>query len=201
VRDAGVVASLGHTDATFAELVAGADAGATLVTHVFNAMRPFLHREPGSVGAALTDDRLTVGLIADGVHAHPAALALALRAKGPARVALVTDAVAAAGQPPGRYMLGGAPIVSDGAAARRPDGVLAGSTLTLDRAVRLMIEQAGARVEDALSMATAVPARLLARDDLGRLAAGCAADLVLWNASMEVEAAYVAGRRAYARVS
>jgi N-acetylglucosamine-6-phosphate deacetylase len=194
VRDAGVVVSLGHTEATHAQLVAGADAGASFVTHLYNTMRPFTHREPGSVGAALTDDRLTVGLIADGVHAHPAALTLALRAKGWERVALVTDAVSAAGVPPGTYALGGTPIVSDGAAARRADGTLAGSTLTLDRAVRLMIEHAGAHVEEALSMATQIPAQLLDRDDLGRLAAGCVADLVLWNASMEVEATYIAGR-------
>jgi N-acetylglucosamine-6-phosphate deacetylase len=197
MRDAGVIASLGHTDATFTELVAGVDAGASFVTHLYNTMRPFQHREPGSVGAALTDDRLTVGLIADAVHTHPAALNLALRAKGADHVALVTDAVSATGRPAGSYMLGGAPIISDGAAARRPDGVLAGSTLTLDRAVRVMIEQAGAHVEEALSMATQVPAALLDRDDLGRLAVGCAADLVLWSASMEVEATYLGGRLAY----
>ena len=199
LRAAGVIVSLGHTDATFDELVAGIDAGASLITHLYNAMRPFQHREPGSVGAALTDDRLIVGLIADGVHAHPAALALARRAKGWERVVLVTDAVAAAGQPPGTYQLGGAPVVSDGVSARRPDGTLAGSTLTLDRAVRVMIERAGARPEEALSMATQVPARVLGRDDLGRLAVGCVADLVLWNAAMEVEATYVGGRLAFER--
>jgi N-acetylglucosamine-6-phosphate deacetylase len=197
LRDAGVVTSLGHTDARYAELIAGVDAGASLVTHLYNAMRPFQHREPGSVGAALTDDRLTVGLIADGVHAHPAALNLALRAKGWERVALVTDAVSATGQPPGTYALGGAPLVSDGETARRPDGTLAGSTLTLDRAVRVMVERAGAHVEEALSMASAVPARLLDRDDLGRLAAGCAADLVLWSAALEVQATFVGGRPFY----
>jgi N-acetylglucosamine-6-phosphate deacetylase len=196
-RDAGVVASLGHTDATYDELVAGVDAGASFVTHLYNTMRPFAHREPGSVGAALTDDRLTVGVIADAAHAHPAALDLALRAKGWERLALVTDAVAAAGRAPGTYALGGAPVVSDGRSARRPDGTLAGSTLTLDRAVRTMIERAGAHVEEALAMATQVPARVLDRDDLGRLAAGCAADLVLWSASMEIEATYIAGRLAF----
>jgi N-acetylglucosamine-6-phosphate deacetylase len=197
VRDAGVVASLGHTDATHAQLVAGVDAGASFVTHLYNTMRPFAHREPGSVGAALTDDRLTVGVIADAVHAHPAALNLALRAKGWEHLALVTDAVSATGRAPGTYALGGAPIVSDGDAARRPDGTLAGSTLTLDRAVRMMIEHAGAHVEEALSMATQVPASLLDRDDLGRIAVGCAADLVLWSSSMEVEATYIGGRLAF----
>jgi N-acetylglucosamine-6-phosphate deacetylase len=197
LRDAGVVASLGHTDATFAEFVAGIDAGASLVTHLYNTMRGFQHREPGSVGAALTDDRVTVGLIADGVHVHAAALNLALRAKGWERVVLVTDAVSATGRPPGTYALAGAPIVSDGKVARRLDGTLAGSTLTLDRAVRVMIDLAGAHVEEALSMATQVPARLLDRDDLGRLAPGCVADLVLWTPAMEVEATYVGGRLAF----
>jgi N-acetylglucosamine-6-phosphate deacetylase len=197
MRDAGVIPSLGHTDATYVEFIAGVDAGAAFVTHLYNAMRPFQHREPGSVGAALTDDRLIVGLIADGVHAHPAALNLTLRAKGWEHVALVTDAVSATGRPPGTYALGGAPIVSEGGVARRLDGTLAGSTLTLDGAVRTMIEHGGAHVEEALSMATQVPAQLLDRDDLGRLAVGCVADLVLWNAAMEVEATYVGGRLAF----
>ena len=197
LREAGVVVSLGHTDATFEQFTAGIDAGATLATHLYNTMRAFGHREPGSVGAALTDDRITVGLIADGVHVHPAAMNLALRAKGWQRVALVTDAVSAAGQAPGAYALGGAPLISDGKAARRLDGTLAGSTLTLDHAVRVMIERGGARVEEALSMATEVPARVLGRDDLGRLVPGAAADLVLWSATLDVEATYVAGHVAF----
>jgi N-acetylglucosamine-6-phosphate deacetylase len=195
---AGVLVSLGHTEATFDQFIAGIDAGATLVTHLYNTMRPFQHREPGAVGAALTDQRVTVALIADGVHTHPAALNLALRAKGWERVVLVTDAVAAAGSPPGRYTLGGVGIVSDGTAARLPDGTLAGSTLTLDRAVRTMIQAGGARREEALSMATLVPARLLGREDLGRLAPGARADLVVWNAAMEVEATYIGGQLVFA---
>jgi len=197
LRDAGVIVSLGHTEATYDQFVAGIDAGATFATHLYNTMRPFQHREPGAVGAALTDDRVTVSLIADGVHVHAAALNLALRAKGWERVVLVSDAVSATGQPPGSYALGGAPVVSDGKAVRRLDGTLAGSILTLDRAVRVMIELGAAHVEEALSMATHVPARLLGRDDLGRLAPGCAADLVLWNSAMEVEATYVDGRLAF----
>jgi N-acetylglucosamine-6-phosphate deacetylase len=197
LRDTDLVMSLGHTEATFDQFVAGIDAGATLVTHLYNTMRGFQHREPGSVGAALTDDRVTVGLIADGVHSHAAALNLALRAKGWEHIALVTDAVSATGRPPGTYALGGAPIVYDGQAARRNDGTLAGSTLTLDRAVRVMIDLGGAHVEEALSMATQVPARLLGRDDLGRIAPGCAADLVLWNSNMEVVTTFVDGRLAY----
>jgi N-acetylglucosamine-6-phosphate deacetylase len=191
---AGVAVSLGHTDATFVEAVAGIDAGATLVTHLFSAMSPFHHRAPGAVGAALTDDRVAVSVIADGIHAHPAALKLALRAKGAERIVLVTDAVAAAGAPPGSYVLGGAPIVSDGTSARRADGTLAGSTLTLDRAVRAMVGSGGPSIEDALNMAGAVPAARVGLADRGRLAVGRRADLVLWSANLEVEATVVGGQ-------
>jgi N-acetylglucosamine-6-phosphate deacetylase len=152
------------------------------------------HRAPGVVGAALTDDRVAVGLIADGVHVHPAVLALALRAKGPERIVLVTDAVAAAGAPPGDYQLGGLPVASDGESARRPDGTLAGSTLTLDRAVRTMARLGGARIEDALAMASTVPAARVGLTDRGTLAAGQRADLVLWSADLAVEATIVGGQ-------
>ena len=131
LRAHGVVVSLGHTDATFDQFVAGIDAGATMATHLYNAMSPFAHRAPGAVGAVLTDDRIVAGIIADGVHAHYAALNLALKAKGPAGLALVTDAVAAAGCAPGRYRLGGPVVISDGSTARLEDGTLAGSTLTM----------------------------------------------------------------------
>ena len=177
LRDAGVTVSLGHTDATFDQMLAGIDAGATLVTHLYNAMSPFQHRAPGAVGAALTDDRVAVALIADGVHAHPAALNVALRAKGAGGVVLVTDAIAAAGAPPGRYQLAGVPVVSDGASARLTDGTLAGSTLTMDRAVRAMVSLGGARLEDALAMASSVPAAIAGLADTGRIAVGQVADL------------------------
>jgi N-acetylglucosamine-6-phosphate deacetylase len=193
LRAAGVTVALGHTDATFDQMIAGVDAGATLVTHLYSAMSGFHHRAPGAVGAALTDDRLTVALIADGIHAHPAALNLALRAKGPARIALVTDAVAAAGQPAGRYELAGQPIVSDGQAVRNADGTLAGSVLTMDRAVRAMVALGGARIEDALAMASTVAAAAIGLIDTGRLAVGLRADLTLWSTNVEVTGAVVGG--------
>ena len=199
LRDAGVTVSLGHTDATFDQMIAAIDAGATLVTHLYNAMSPLHHRAPGAVGAALTDSRVTVALIADGIHAHPAALNLALLAKGPARLVLVTDAIAAAGAPPGRYPLAGVPVVSDGASARLSDGTLAGSTLTMDRAVRAMVSQAGARLEDALAMASTVPTSIIGLADTGRIAAGAVADLTLWSSAMEVVATIVGGDVAYRR--
>jgi len=196
---AGITVSLGHTEATFEQAEAGIDAGATLVTHLFNAMSGFHHRTPGVAGAALTDDRVAVGLIADGVHTHPAALKLALRAKGPERIVLVTDAVAAAGSAPGAYQLGGLPIVSDGESARLGDGTLAGSTLTLDRAVRAMVSLGGARPEEALAMASSVPAARAGLADRGRLAAGQRADLALWSGKLEIEATIVGGEVVFRR--
>jgi N-acetylglucosamine-6-phosphate deacetylase len=195
--EAGVAVSLGHTDATFDQMIAGADAGARLVTHLYSAMSPFHHRAPGAVGAALTDERLTVTLIADGVHSHPAALNLALRAKGAEGIALVTDAVAAAGAPAGKYVLGGQPIVSDGESARLADGTLAGSTLTMDRAVRVMVALSDAALEDVLTMASTVPAARLGLDDRGRLAVGRRADLVLWSETLEIETTVVGGAVTY----
>jgi len=199
LRQAGVAVSLGHTDATFEQTVAGIDAGATLVTHLYNAMSPLHHRAPGAVGAALADDRVTIMLIADAVHVHPAALNVALRSKGPERVALVTDAIAAAGAPPGRYALAGVEVISDGQTARLADGTLAGSTLTLDRAVRMMAGLAGARLEDALTMASSVPAAAIGLADIGRIAIGQAADLTLWSTAMEVTATIIGGEIAFRR--
>src|SRR6185369_12065504 len=134
-----------------------------------------------------------------GVHAHPAALNLALRAKGARGIALVTDAVAAAGAPPGAFHLAGVPVFSDGQVVRLADGTLAGSALTLDRAVRFMVSHGGATIEEALVMATATPARILGARGahLGHLAPGTPADLVLWDSSLQVEATFVGGRAAY----
>jgi N-acetylglucosamine-6-phosphate deacetylase len=199
LRERGVLVSLGHTDATLEEFVAGVDAGAEMATHLFNAMSPFAHRAPGAIGAALTDDRVTVGLIADGIHAHPASLRLAVRAKGIERVALVSDMMAAAGMPPGPYPLGGQQVMVDGESARLADGTLAGSVLTLDRAVRNAVRWVGVTAAEALAMATAVPARLLGLTDRGRIVTGGIADLVLLDADLRVVTTLVAGQVAYQR--
>ncbi len=199
LRQAGVAVSIGHSDATFEQAVAAIDAGATLATHLFNAMSPLHHRAPGVVGAALADERVTVMLIADGVHVHPAALNVALRAKGPERVVLVTDAIAAAGAPPGRFALAGVEVISDGKSAHLADGTLAGSTLTMDHAVRMMAGVAGARLEDALAMASTVPAATMGLADAGRIAVGKTADLTLWSAALEVTATIVGGEIVYQR--
>lgn len=192
VRAQGVTVSLGHTDATAEQMRAGIDAGALMVTHLFNAMSPFTHRAPGAVGAALVDDRVVAGLIADGVHVDPVAIQLALAAKGCGGLALVTDATAAAGVPPGRYELGGVPIGSDGSVARLASDpkTLAGSVLTLDQALRNFVAFTGVPLEDAFATVTTVPAWLLGLGDRGRLAPGARADVVLWSERLEIEATF-----------
>jgi N-acetylglucosamine-6-phosphate deacetylase len=157
----GVVVSAGHSAATYDEARAGFDAGIRSVTHIFNAMPPLDHRKPGLVGAALEDERVTIGLIPDGLHVHPAMCALVHKAVGPDRLAIVTDAVAGLGMPPGTYRLAGRECVVDGESARLPDGGLAGSVLRMDRAVRNLAAFARISEADAALAATAVPERLL----------------------------------------
>jgi len=192
LRAQGITVSLGHTNATAAELRAGIDAGATMVTHLFNAMSPFTHRAPGAAGAALTDERVVAGLIADGVHVDPLAIKLALAAKGCGGIALVTDATAAAGLGPGRHQLGGVEIISDGRAARLAanPSTLAGSTLILDQALRNFVAFTGAPSGDALATATSVPACLLGLVDRGRLTSESRADLVLLSETLRVETTF-----------
>jgi N-acetylglucosamine-6-phosphate deacetylase len=191
--EAGVNVSLGHSDATYDEAMAGFAAGARAATHLFNAMRPLHHREPGIVGAALSAPDITVELIADGVHVHPAVLRMVHAAKGAGRVALVTDAMMAAGLPDGEYALGDQPIAVVGGEARTATGSLAGSTLTLDRAVRVCVERAGIPLADALTMASATPAALLGLDDTGRVEPGARADLVVLDAGLHAIGTMVAG--------
>ena len=183
----GILVSLGHTTAAEAEVAAAEEAGARMVTHLFNGMAPFHHRTPGVAGAALTRPNLVAGLIADLVHVAPTALALAFTAKGPDGIALVTDAVAT-----GRLELG------DGA-ARLPDGTLAGSTLTGAAAVRNVVEAAGVRWPDAVTAASTTPAALLGLTDRGRIVPGARADLVALTPDFEVEATWVGGELAWAR--
>lgn len=190
----GVLVSLGHSDATYDDFVAGIDAGATMVTHLFNAMSPFEHRAPGAIGGALVDERVTVGLIADGVHCHPASLQLAVNAKGPARIALVTDMMAAAGMPPGTYALGGRPVTVDATSARLPDGTLAGAVITLDAAIRFLVGASTATPAEAISMASEVPARLLGAPDFGRLVPGYRADLALFDRSLQIAGTIIGGQ-------
>jgi N-acetylglucosamine-6-phosphate deacetylase len=194
-RARGVVVSVGHTDATYAQARAAFDAGARHLTHLGNAMRGIDRREPGPIAAALTDERVTVELIADGHHVHPALLALAASA-APDRVVAVTDAISATGLPDGEHRLGALAVrVRDGRAvlADRPE-TLAGSVLTMDRAVATLVA-AGVPPIDAIRAATATPARVLG-DELSRglLAPGARADLVVLDADYTAQATVIGGR-------
>ncbi len=189
---AGVLVSVGHTAATAAQVHAAADAGARMVTHVFNAQRPLGHREPGTAGAALTDPRLTVGMIADLQHIAAEIVALIFRAAA-GGVVLVTDAVAAMGISGDRTVLGGSEVyLDDEGLPRRADGTIAGSVLTLDQAVRNAV---GCGVDPALVLdaVTRTPADLVGRPDLGRLAPGARADLVWWSDDWDVRGVWVGG--------
>ena len=197
LADAGVVVAIGHTEADAATARRAVDAGARLGTHLFNAMPPMHHRDPGPVGALLADPRCVVELVADGVHLHPDVLAVAARAAGPGRWALVTDAVAAAGLPPGAatFALGVVQVaVQEGVARTVASGALAGSTLTLDAALRTATGRAGLPVADAVAATTSVPAGVLGLADRGVLRTGARADLVGLGDDGDVLAVLRAGR-------
>jgi N-acetylglucosamine-6-phosphate deacetylase len=186
----GIVVSLGHSTATFDQAEAAAAAGARLVTHLFNGMAPFHHRQPGLAGAGLTDGRLVAAVIADGVHLHPAAVATAFRAKGDGGVVLVTDAVAWRARRAGRSSV----TVRDGA-PRLGDGTIAGSVLTMDAAVRFVTQRAGVDLASAITAAATTPAALLGLTDRGRLAPGARADIVGLGADLDVEAVWIGGEQ------
>ncbi|WP_415942567.1 N-acetylglucosamine-6-phosphate deacetylase [Streptomyces sp. 067-1] len=184
----GVIAAVGHTDATYEQTVRAIDAGATVATHLFNAMPPVGHRAPGPITALLEDERITVELINDGTHLHPAALQLAFHHAGAARVAFITDAMDAAGFGDGRYRLGPLDVeVTDGVARLVEGGSIAGSTLTLDRAFKRAVTVDRLPVEDVVAAISANPARLLGLDDrIGSLEPGKDADLVVLDDAFDL---------------
>ncbi|TDC77759.1 N-acetylglucosamine-6-phosphate deacetylase [Micromonospora sp. KC606] len=183
----GVVAAVGHTDATYEQTRAAVSAGASVGTHLFNGMRPVHHREPGPVVALLQAPDVVCELVADGVHLHDGMLAFATATAGPERTALITDAMAAAGMPDGRYELGGQEVlVTDGVARLAGDGVIAGSTLTLDAALR-HAAGSGIPMTDAVRMVATTPARAIGLgDQVGALQAGLRADLVVLDDDLDV---------------
>lgn len=193
LREAGILVSIGHSDATTAETEAAADAGATMVTHLFNAMSPLGHRAPGVPGAALTDKRLWCCLIVDGQHVDPVVCRMAFQA-APGRIVAVTDAIVAAGLPAGaRAEFGGLPVLVDGTGlCRRLDGTISGAGIVLDEGVRRMIA-AGVAPEAVLHAATQAPADALGRTDLGRLETGARADLVWWDEAWVPRRVWVGG--------
>lgn len=196
--DAGIAVAVGHTDATAEQAAAAFDAGATLLTHAFNTMRGIHHRAPGPVVAAMRDDRVTLELIADGIHVHPDVITLAF-AGAPGRIALVTDAMAAAGTVDGRYELGGLAVtVTDGVARLDSNGAIAGSTLTQDAALRLAV-RCGVSLPDAVAAVSTVPARALGLGRrFGSLRVGMEADAVLLDDALSVTGVWVSGVRATA---
>jgi N-acetylglucosamine-6-phosphate deacetylase len=190
----GVVAALGHTDATYEQTLAGVAAGATVGTHLCNGMRPVHHREPGPVVALLDSPAIVCELVADGIHLHDGMLRFAAHAAGPDRAALVTDAMDAAGMPDGRYELGGQEVtVADRVARLARDGSIAGSTLTMDAAFRQAVG-AGLDLPVAAAMAATTPARALGlADQVGALEAGLRADLVVLAPDLTVKRVMRAG--------
>lgn len=192
---AGAVVAVGHTDADHDLAVAAFDRGATMMTHAFNAIAGIGHREPGPVVAAVSDDRVTIELILDGVHVHPEVVRMVF-ASAPGRVALITDAMSAAGSADGDYLLGELAVtVSDGVAMLAGTDTIAGSTLTQDAALRLALTGAEQSPTCAVEALTTVPAKALGEDDrIGLLAPGYVADAVAWTDEWHVSRVWAAGR-------
>lgn len=198
LRAAGLVVSEGHSDATYAQALAGFAAGANWGTHLYNAMAPLQHREPGLIGALLTS-AVPCGMIVDGIHAHPAMTALAYRSKGAGQIMLITDSMAAMGMGEGRYLLGEHAVVVDSSGARLEDGTLAGSVLTMDQALRNTLAFTGCGLGDAVRMTSTNAARLLGLSRKGMIAPGCDADLVVLSPENSVLHTFTGGRLAYSR--
>jgi N-acetylglucosamine-6-phosphate deacetylase len=193
-RKLGILVSIGHSNANTAETQSAVAAGAAHATHTFNAMRPLDHREPGILGVTLSDARLTADIIADGIHVAPAVVDLFIKAKGLENAILITDAISATGKPDGRYRLGAMEVtVRDGRCEH--EGKLAGSVLTLDRAVRNAAAFAGISMQSAVRLATLNPARRLALESYrGTVAPGRTADLIVFNSSGEITFAMAGGK-------
>lgn len=191
-----IVASMGHTDATYEEAERGIDAGITHATHIFNAMRSLHQRQPGAVGAVLADDRVSAQLIADGRHLHPAVVKLVIRQKAPQGVALITDSVSAAGLPDGRYVYNGLNYDSkDGLAVYCGAGTFIGTTLTLNKIIKRVVDMAAASLRQAVEMASLTPAAVLGiQDKKGSLEAGKDADIAVMDKDCNVKMTIVGGR-------
>ncbi|GAB3705079.1 N-acetylglucosamine-6-phosphate deacetylase [Nocardiopsis oceani] len=193
-RSSGVVAAVGHTEASYERTREAIDAGVTVATHVYNAMRPLNHRDPGPIAAVLGDERVTVELILDNVHVHPGAAKLVFDAADPGRVSLVTDAMAATGLGDGEYTLGELRVlVKDGEARVAETGSIASSTIVLPQAVRNAVA-VGVPLEEAVRSASSVPAAALGLTGLGRLEVGGDADLMVLNDDVSVAKVMYRGR-------
>ena len=194
LAERGILVSLGHSNATYEEAMTAVAAGARAFTHLFNAMSPFAGRQPGMVGAALDSPETFVGVIADGQHIHPMSLRLAFAAKRRDRFMLITDAMPPAAGGPDTFLLQGRPVSRLDGALRLADGTLAGSVLTMDEALRHVVQIVGLPLAEALAMASRVPAAFLRRDsDLGRIAPGYLASLVHLDDDLQVRGVWVEG--------
>jgi N-acetylglucosamine-6-phosphate deacetylase len=188
----GVCISIGHSDADLSAARAGVAAGARHATHTFNAMRPLDHREPGIIGEVLSNSAMTAEIIADGIHVHPDVVRLFLQAKGPERAVLITDGTAAAGMPDGKYWLGSMEVdVKNGKCLH--EGTLAGSVLTLDRAVRNVMAFGGWNLQQSIRAATFNPARVTRAAKKGRVEPGADADFAVLAADGQVRATITRG--------
>jgi len=191
----GIIPAAGHTNATFEQMTEAVDAGLKHVTHIFNAMAPFHHREPGPVGAALTFPDLSIEVIGDGVHIHPAILKLLHQLKGDGWMALVTDAIRATGKVNGTFQFAGQTVTVQNGQARLPDGTLTGSTLTMLQGVRNLVKMSGLPLPEAVRLASTNPAVILGLEHCkGRIASGYDADLLLLDQNLELKMVMVEGK-------
>lgn len=200
LRQRGVLVSAGHSLATLQQAREGIQAGICCVTHLFNAMSPLTQFDPGLPGAVLADPNLCFGLIADGIHVHPTLVDLVWRLTGPGRMILVTDAMSALGMPMGRYHLGNQEVIVDETSARLPNGTLAGSILAPPTGLRNLMAFTGCSLVEALTCMTTTPAKLLGmEDEIGRIAEGLRADLVLLSPDLDVICTIVDGQFVFQR--
>ncbi len=196
-KDRGIYVSLGHSDATYEDTLKAIMAGANQITHMFNGMRAFHHREPGIMGAGLIEDSLKCQIIADGIHSHFSAIRLVYRTKGYKNIILISDSMSATGLSDGKYELGGLNVTVRSGAPRLPDGRLAGSTLTLDVAIKNVVNKALIPLPFAIEMASRVPAESIGEATLGSFSYGNKADIVVLDRDFKVVRTYIDGRLVY----
>lgn len=195
LKEKGITISAGHTNATFDEAKAGIDLGITHATHLYNGMRAYSHREPGVIGAVLTDERVACEMISDGIHLHVGAMDLAVKMKGKSGIILISDAMMATGLDDGKYELGGQDVYVKEGAARLEDGTLAGSTLTLNKAVYNMVNMVNVPLEDAVRMASLNPAKAIGLDNKkGSIEIGKDADLIIFDENIDISVTIVKGQ-------